>query len=96
VYVNVFIQPLLRNQTLQCVKSKARVLGFDNGKEVNAHTYTSVEGHNLQEHSIVFSKRRKGKGYLPGVRYHIVRGAFGYSRCCWKDTRRSKYGAKRP
>ena len=43
-----------------------------NGKEVNA--YIPGEGHNLQEHSIVLVRGGRVKD-LPGVRYHIVRGA---------------------
>ena len=43
-----------------------------NGKEVNA--YIGGEGHNLQEHSIVLVRGGRVKD-LPGVRYHIVRGA---------------------
>ena len=43
-----------------------------NGFEVNA--YIPGEGHNLQEHSIVLVRGGRVKD-LPGVRYHIVRGA---------------------
>ena len=43
-----------------------------NGKEV--HAYIGGEGHNLQEHSIVLVRGGRVKD-LPGVRYHIVRGA---------------------
>ena len=43
-----------------------------NGKEVNA--YIGGEGHNLQEHSIVLVRGGRVKD-LPGVRYHVVRGA---------------------
>ena len=43
-----------------------------NGNEVNA--YIGGEGHNLQEHSIVLVRGGRVKD-LPGVRYHIVRGA---------------------
>merc|ERR1712001_182219 len=43
-----------------------------NGNEVNA--YIPGEGHNLQEHSIVLVRGGRVKD-LPGVRYHIVRGA---------------------
>src|SRR3569832_2469698 len=43
-----------------------------NGKEVNA--YIPGEGHNLQEHSIVLIRGGRVKD-LPGVRYHIIRGA---------------------
>ena len=45
---------------------------LSNGKEVNA--YIPGEGHNLQEHSIVLVRGGRVKD-LPGVRYHIVRGA---------------------
>ena len=50
-----------------------------NGKEVNS--YIPGEGHNLQEHSIVLVRGGRVKD-LPGVRYHIVRGTFGYCRRC--------------
>jgi small subunit ribosomal protein S12 len=44
-----------------------------NQKEVNA--YIPGEGHNLQEHSIVMIRGGRVKD-LPGVRYHIIRGAW--------------------
>jgi small subunit ribosomal protein S12 len=47
-----------------------------NGKEVNS--YIGGEGHNLQEHSIVLVRGGRVKD-LPGVRYHIVRGALDTS-----------------
>jgi ribosomal protein S12 len=47
-----------------------------NGKEVNA--YIPGEGHNLQEHSIVLIRGGRVKD-LPGVRYHIIRGALDTS-----------------
>ena len=47
-----------------------------NGNEVNA--YIPGEGHNLQEHSIVLVRGGRVKD-LPGVRYHIVRGALDLS-----------------
>jgi small subunit ribosomal protein S12 len=58
-----------KKQTLQCVKARVRLT---NGNEVNA--YIPGEGHNLQEHSIVLVRGGRVKD-LPGVRYHIVRGA---------------------
>jgi small subunit ribosomal protein S12 len=60
--------------------------------EVNA--YIPGEGHNLQEHSIVLVSGRVKD--LPGVRYHIVRGALDTSGVAGRTQRRSKYGAKRP
>ena len=64
-----------------------------NGTEINA--YIPGEGHNLQEHSIVLVRGGRVKD-LPGVRYHIVRGALDTAGVEGRLQRRSKYGAKRP
>ena len=64
-----------------------------NGNEVNA--YIGGEGHNLQEHSIVLVRGGRVKD-LPGVRYHIVRGALDTAGVEGRSQRRSKYGTKRP
>ncbi len=64
-----------------------------NGNEVNA--YIGGEGHNLQEYSVVLVRGGRVKD-LPGVRYHIVRGAVGTAGGEGRTQRRSKYGAKRP
>ena len=64
-----------------------------NGKEVNA--YIPGEGHNLQEHSIVLIRGGRVKD-LPGVRYHIIRGALDTAGVSDRTQRRSKYGAKKP
>lgn len=64
-----------------------------NGKEVNA--YIPGEGHNLQEHSIVLVRGGRVKD-LPGVRYHLVRGALDAAGVDGRTQRRSKYGTKRP
>ena len=64
-----------------------------NGNEVNA--YIGGEGHNLQEYSVVLVRGGRAKD-LPGVRYHIVRGALDTSGVNERTQRRSKYGAKRP
>ena len=64
-----------------------------NGFEVTA--YIPGEGHNLQEHSIVLV--RGGRVIdLPGVRYHIVRGALDSAGVEKRTVSRSKYGTKRP
>lgn len=63
------------------------------GKEVNA--YIPGEGHNLQEHSIVLIRGGRVKD-LPGVRYHIVRGALDTAGVNNRRQGRSKYGTKRP
>ncbi len=47
---------------------------------VEVTAYIPGIGHNLQEHSVVLIRGGRVKD-LPGVRYHIVRGALGYSRC---------------
>ena len=64
-----------------------------NGHEVSA--YIPGEGHNLQEHSVVLLRGGRVKD-LPGVRYHIVRGALDTAGVEGRLQRRSKYGAKRP
>ncbi len=63
------------------------------GIEVTA--YIPGEGHNLQEHSIVLVRGGRVKD-LPGVRYHLVRGALDASGVTARRRSRSKYGAKRP
>jgi small subunit ribosomal protein S12 len=64
-----------------------------NGIEVTA--YIPGIGHNLQEHSVVLVRGGRVKD-LPGVRYHIVRGALDTSGVKDRMQGRSKYGAKRP
>lgn len=64
-----------------------------NGKEVNV--YIPGEGHNLQEHSIVLIRGGRVKD-LPGVRYHIIRGALDTAGVENRKQGRSKYGTKRP
>ena len=64
-----------------------------NGQEVTA--YIGGEGHNLQEHSVVLVKGGRVRD-LPGVRYHIVRGALDSTGVDKRRQGRSKYGAKRP
>ncbi|MBS0622156.1 MAG: 30S ribosomal protein S12 [Verrucomicrobia bacterium] len=66
---------------------------LSNGHEVIA--YIPGEGHNLQEHSIVLVRGGRVKD-LPGVRYHIVRGALDTGAVTDRKQGRSKYGAKRP
>jgi small subunit ribosomal protein S12 len=61
--------------------------------EVNA--YIPGEGHNLQEHSIVLTRGGRVKD-VPGVRYHIIRGALDTQGVEDRKRGRSKYGAKRP
>jgi small subunit ribosomal protein S12 len=65
---------------------------LSNGKEVTA--YIGGEGHNLQEHSIVLVRGGRVRD-LPGVRYHVVRGALDCLGVEKRKQGRSKYGAKR-
>ena len=67
--------------------------GLTNGIEVT--TYIPGIGHNLQEHSIVLIRGGRVKD-LPGVRYHVVRGALDTVGVEGRKNSRSKYGAKRP
>lgn len=65
---------------------------LSNGQEVWA--YIGGEGHNLQEHAVVLVRGGRVKD-LPGVRYHIVRGALDLQGVADRKQRRSKYGSKK-
>jgi small subunit ribosomal protein S12 len=62
------------------------------GYEVSA--YIGGEGHNLQEHSVILVRGGRVKD-LPGVRYHVVRGALDTLGVDGRNRGRSKYGVKR-
>ena len=64
-----------------------------NGFEITA--YIGGEGHNLQEHSLVLVRGGRVKD-LPGVGYHVVRGALDSVGVSDRRQGRSKYGSKRP
>jgi small subunit ribosomal protein S12 len=66
---------------------------LSNSMEVTA--YIPGEGHNLQEHSVVMIRGGRVKD-LPGVRYHVIRGALDAIGVQKRRNGRSKYGAKRP
>lgn len=66
---------------------------LSNGQEGTC--YIPGIGHNLQEHSVVLVRGGRVKD-LPGVRYHIVRGALDASGVAKRMQSRSKYGAKKP
>jgi small subunit ribosomal protein S12 len=66
---------------------------LSNGIEVTA--YIPGEGHRLQEHSVVLVRGGRVKD-LPGVRYHIVRGALDSAGVEGRQQQRSKYGTRRP
>lgn len=90
VCTKVFTQtPKKPNSALRKV---ARVK-LSTGYEVTA--YIPGEGHNLQEHSAVLVRGGRVKD-LPGVKYHIVRGALDTAGVENRKQARSLYGAKRP
>ena len=64
-----------------------------NGTEITA--YIPGIGHNLQEHSVVLVRGGRVKD-LPGVRYHLIRGALDAAGVSNRKKGRSKYGTKRP
>ena len=63
--------------------------------QIEVTTYIPGVGHNLQEHSIVLIRGGRVKD-LPGVRYHIIRGALDTAGVADRKQGRSLYGAKRP
>ena len=74
------------------IRKVARVR-LTSGFEVTA--YIAGIGHNLQEHSVVLVRGGRVKD-LPGVRYHIVRGALDSVGVKNRTNGRSKYGVKKP
>nr|YP_009674966.1 ribosomal protein S12 [Rhizochromulina marina]QDH81817.1 ribosomal protein S12 [Rhizochromulina marina] len=74
------------------IRKVARVR-LTSGFEVTA--YIPGIGHNLQEHSVVLLRGGRVKD-LPGVRYHIIRGALDSGGVKNRTQGRSKYGVKKP
>lgn len=72
---------------------KVAKVRLTNGHEIIA--YIGGEGHNLQEHSVVLVRGGRVKD-LPGVRYHVVRGALDTLGVAKRRSGRSKYGTKMP
>jgi small subunit ribosomal protein S12 len=62
---------------------------------IEVTSYIPGIGHNLQEHSVVLIRGGRVKD-LPGVRYHIVRGALDCGGVDGRKKARSKYGARKP
>lgn len=90
VCVRVFTTaPRKPNSALRKVARVKLSTGF----EISA--YIPGEGHNLQEHSVVLVRGGKVKD-LPGVKYHVVRGALDCAGVENRRQSRSMYGAKRP
>lgn len=63
--------------------------------KIEVTCYIPGEGHNLQEHSIVLIRGGRVKD-VPGVRYHIIRGAMDTEGVQGRKQSRSKYGVKKP
>jgi small subunit ribosomal protein S12 len=72
---------------------KACRVRLTSGFEVTS--YIPGVGHNLQEHSVVLVRGGRVKD-LPGVRYHVVRGALDSLGVNDRKRSRSKYGTKKP
>ncbi len=83
------VSPKKPNSALRKVARVKLSTGF----EVSA--YIPGEGHNLQEHSVVLVRGGRVKD-LPGVKYHIVRGALDAAGVENRKQSRSLYGTKRP
>src|SRR5512147_1689584 len=63
--------------------------------QLEVTSYIPGEGHNLQEHSLVYIRGGRVKD-LPGVRYHVIRGTADTQGVDGRKQGRSKYGSKRP
>ena len=86
---------LVKTQTPKKPNSALRKIArvrLTNGEEITA--YIPGVGHNLQEHSMVLVRGGRVKD-LPGVRYHIVRGALDCLGVDGRNRGRSKYGTKK-
>jgi small subunit ribosomal protein S12 len=90
--VCVQVKTMTPKKPNSALRKVARVR-LSNGMEVT--TYIPGIGHNLQEHSIVLIRGGRVKD-LPGVRYHVIRGALDTLGVDGRRQGRSKYGAKRP
>ena len=87
---------IVKTQTPKKPNSALRKIArvrLTNGEEITA--YIPGEGHNIQEHSMVLVRGGRVKD-LPGVRYHIVRGALDCLGVDGRKRSRSKYGTKMP
>ncbi len=86
------VQTMTPKKPNSALRKIARVR-LSNGIEVTA--YIPGEGHTLQDHSVVLVRGGRVKD-LPGVRYHIVRGALDSTGVDSRKQGRSKYGTKAP
>lgn len=84
---------VLKPKKPNSAQRKACRVRLTNGNVVSA--YIPGEGHNAQEHSIVYVRGGRCQD-LPGVKYHVVRGAGDLAGVLNRITSRSKYGVKKP
>lgn len=84
---------ILKPKKPNSAQRKAARVRLTNGEIVSA--YIPGIGHNCQEHSVVYVRGGRSQD-LPGVKYHLVRGAMDLAGVANRATSRSKYGAKKP
>ncbi|CCD27419.1 mitochondrial 37S ribosomal protein uS12m NDAI_0K02280 [Naumovozyma dairenensis CBS 421] len=84
---------ILKPKKPNSAQRKACRVRLSNGNVISA--YIPGEGHNAQEHSIVYVRGGRCQD-LPGVKYHLVRGVGDLSGVVNRVTSRSKYGVKKP
>jgi len=89
--VCVLVKTMTPKKPNSALRKVARVR-LSNGKEVTA--YIPGVDHNLQEHSIVLVRGGRVRD-LPGVRYHVIRGALDAAGVDGRRQGRSLYGAKK-
>ena len=89
--VCVLVKTMTPKKPNSALRKVARVR-LSNGKEVTA--YIPGIDHNLQEHSIVLVRGGRVRD-LPGVRYHVIRGALDAAGVEGRQQGRSRYGAKK-
>jgi len=89
--VCTLVRTLTPKKPNSALRKVARVR-LTNGIEVTA--YIPGEGHGLQEHSVVLVRGGRVRD-LPGVRYHIIRGALDSGGVEGRKKGRSRYGTKR-
>ncbi|GMM32416.1 putative mitochondrial 37S ribosomal protein [Martiniozyma asiatica (nom. inval.)] len=84
---------ILKPKKPNSAQRKVARVRLSNGEVVSA--YIPGIGHNCQEHSVVYVRGGRSQD-LPGVKYHLIRGAMDLSGVANRVTSRSKYGVKKP
>jgi len=89
--VVLLVKTMTPKKPNSALRKVARVR-LSNKQEITA--YIPGEGHDLAEHSVVLVRGGRVRD-LPGVKYHIVRGAYDTTGVVGRKTSRSKYGTKK-